>query len=192
MRIILATGSPYRRAVFKDAGFEFESQTSDVDEKFEGRPTDPSELVKVLARLKAESVADNFKEGVVVGFDSVGYFEGEILEKPKSREEAFKRLKRLSGGSYSFFTGVYMIDISTGRELTRSVETKAVMRILSDEEINSYLDSDKQQLYKTYAQGFDPMKGFSSTFIKSINGSYLNILQGIPLETVVEMLEEMK
>ncbi len=192
MKIILATGSPYRQAVFRNAGIEFEAYVSNIDEKFEGRPTEPSELVKALAELKAEEVAKNFTDGVVIGFDSLGFFNGEILEKPTSYNEAFDRLRRLSGNSYSFFTGVYMKKLPTGNEIVRCVETKVSMRILSNEEIKEYLISDKEKLYKTYAQGFDPMRGISSTFIKNISGSYLNILQGIPLETVVEMLREIK
>jgi len=190
MKIILATASPYRQNVFRDAGFEFEAQASEIDERFKDRPTDPRELVRVLAKLKAENVAKEYNEGIIIGFDSAGCFDGEILEKPKSEQDAFDRLMRLSGNSYSFFTGVHMINKSNGKVITKVVETVAQMRNLSSEEIRDYLRSDTR--YKTYAHGFDPMAGISSTFIKSINGSYLNILQGIPLETIVEMLEEIK
>ena len=189
MKIILATASPYRIKVFRDAGIEFEAQASEVDETFKERPKNPSELVGVLAKLKAQDVAKKYNDGIVIGFDSIGYFDGEILEKPKSEQDAFERLRRLSGNSYSFFTGIYMINKANGKDLARVVKTTAQMRNFSQKEIKNYLRSDSLSLYKTYAQGFDPVKGISSTFIKSINGSYLNILQGIPLETIVEMLE---
>jgi len=62
------------------------------------------------------------------------------------------------------------------------------MRQLSEEEINRYLDEDPH--FNTYALGYDPVKHISSSFIKRIEGSYYNLLGGIPLETVIEMLEE--
>ncbi|MFA4960641.1 MAG: nucleoside triphosphate pyrophosphatase [Candidatus Pacearchaeota archaeon] len=190
MKIILATSSPYRQQMFRDAGIEFQAQASEIDEKFKGRPASPSELVQTLAKLKANDVAKHYNEGIIIGFDSIGYFDGEILEKPKSEEEAFERLKRMSGNTFSFYTGIFMINKSSGKEMINVVETTAQMRKLIDEEIRRYLNSDTK--YKTYALGFDPLKGLSSTFIKSINGSYLNILQGLPLETIIEMLEAIK
>jgi len=189
-KVILATGSPYRQAIFRDAGFEFEARASEVDERFDGRPMNPFELVQSLAKLKAQDVSRHYSSGIIVGFDSVGYFNGEILEKPKSEEEAISRLKSLSENSFSFFTGVHMINKSNNKILSRVVETVASMRKLSIEEIRRYLSSDSA--YNTYALGFDPIKNISSTFIKNISGSYLNILQGIPLETVIGMLEEIK
>ncbi len=188
-KIILATSSVHRQKVFRDAGFEFEARSSDIDERFEGRPSNPAELVRKLSELKAKKVAEDYSAGVIIGFDSVGYFNGNIFEKPISEEDAFERLKKLSGNDYSFFTGIYMINKDNNKEASRVVETKATMRVLEDEEILDYLRADKDKVYQTYAQGFDLINGRSSTFIKSINGSYLNILQGIPLETIVEMLQ---
>jgi septum formation protein len=188
MKIILATASPYRKEAFGFLGFEFEAEKSEVDENFSGRPERPEELVRVLARLKAESVAKKHKEGIVIGFDSVGYFNNSVLEKPKSREEASQRLKALSGNSYQFFTGIHIINISDGKTLSKAVRTDVSMRKFSDREIKWYLDQDPG--YNTYAHGFDPVGNYSSTFIREIAGSYNNILRGIPLEVIVEMLFE--
>ncbi len=186
LKIILATASPYRKETFKNIGYKFTAEASNIDEKFSDRPDNPEELVKLLVRLKSEYVAKDHKEGIIIGFDSIGYFKGEILEKPTSREEAFSRLKNLSGNSYSFYTGIHVIDKHNGKIVSDFVETKAYMRNISEKEINTYLDSDPK--YKTYAQGFDPVKGLGSTFIKRIEGSYLNILQGIPLERIKEII----
>ena len=187
-KIILATTSPYRQQAFKMLGINFEAIGSDVDECFEGRPEKPEELVLELAKLKAEAVAEKCEEGIVIGFDSIGYFEGEVLEKPKSREEAFERLKKLSGKDHLFFTGIYMIDISGGKVLRKVVETKVKMRKFSEKEIEHYLNLDDKT--NTYALGYDPLEKYSSTFVESIEGSYNNLTRGIPLETIMGMLNE--
>lgn len=188
MKIILATTSPYRKQAFQMLDIDFAAEGSEVDEDFDGRPSEPDKLVASLAKLKAEAVAKNHSDGVVIGFDSVGWFNGQVLEKPGSRKEAFDRLKSLSGNDFQFFTGVHAINVSSGKVLTQVVKTETTMRNISESEIEKYLGQDPN--YGTYALGYDPLGTYGSTFIESINGSYNNILRGIPLETVVEMLKE--
>lgn len=190
LKIILATTSPYRQQAFEMLGLDFVAEGSDIDEDFEGRPSSPDELVKLLSRLKAESVAKNHSEGIVIGFDSVGWLNDSILEKLKSREEASNRLKSLSGNKFDFYTGVHIINVSDGKVLSRVVKTAVDLRRLTDSEIEKYLDQDSH--YNTYALGFDPLGHFSSSFVEKIEGSYNNLLRGIPLEVIVEMLKEIK
>lgn len=108
--------------------------------------------------------------------------------KPKDRNEAFERLKALSGKSHEFFTGIHMINTENGRTISRLVETHAKIRELTEQEINKYLNED--QNFNTYALGYDPIKHYSSSFVKELTGSYYNLLGGLPLETIVEMLAE--
>jgi septum formation protein len=86
-KIISATGSPYRKKAFECLGLEFVTEKSNIEECFDGRPDNPEELVKHLAKLKAETVAKKYTEGIIIGFDSVGWFDGRVLEKPKSKKE---------------------------------------------------------------------------------------------------------
>jgi septum formation protein len=187
-KIILATTSPYRKAAFAMLGIDFEAEGSQVEEQFDGRPESPEELVMQLAKLKAEAVAKNHTDGIVIGFDSIGWFNGEVLEKPQSRQEAFDRLKSLSGNSHQFYTGVHLVDVSDGKVIRTAVKTDIKMRNLSDSEINRYLDQDPH--YNTYAIGYDSLEHNSSAFPESIVGSYNNYLRGIPMEVIVEMLKE--
>jgi septum formation protein len=189
MKIILATASRYRQEAFGYLGIDFITEGSEVDEYFEGRPDKPEELVKTLARLKAEAVAKNHREGIVIGFDSVGFFNGHVLEKVRSRDEAFQRLSKLSGKSFQFFTGIHMINLSSRKAMDRVVRTDIEVRRLSDPEIKKYLDQDPH--YTKYAHGFDPLKNISSSFAIRINGSYNNFIRSIPLEMMMEMLSEM-
>ena len=186
-KIILATTSPYRKETFGYLGIPFEAEGSNVDESQLER-NNPEELVKQLSKLKAEAVAKNHSDAIVIGMDSVTYFNGRILEKPKSKEEDFKRLKALSGKGHQFYTGIYIVNTATNKTLSKIVITNVFMRELSDEEINKYLEEDPH--FNTYALGYDPVKHISSSFVKKIEGSYYNLLGGIPLETIVEMLRE--
>jgi septum formation protein len=189
MEIILGTTSPYRREAFAFLGIDFKAEGSDVDESQVDRD-DPEILVKILSKMKAEAVAQRHKDAIVIGMDSVGHFAGNILEKPKSRDEAFQRLKNLSGNSFDFYTGITLINTSTKKVLQRVVTTNVLMRELSDDEINFYLDEDPK--YNTYALGFDPLEHSSSTFTKDIKGSYNNLLRGIPLEVMPELIKEVQ
>jgi len=190
MKIILATGSKYRKQAFQMLGIDFIAEESNVDEYFDGRPSSPDELVLHLSRLKMEAVARKHKNGIIIGFDSVGYFQDQILEKPKSRDEARKRLQKMSGEAHTFLTGIVMRNLGIEKELSNVVKTHVVMRALRDDEIEKYLDQDPH--FNTYALGYDPLGHYSATFVKEIKGSYNNLLRGIPLETIVEMINKIK
>ena len=168
-------------------GVDFKAEGSGIDESQVDR-ANPEELVKQLSRLKAEAVAKNHPDAIVIGMDSVGYFNNQILEKPKSREEAFQRLKFLSGNNYQFYTGIHMTNPALNKKLSRIIKTQIFMRNISDGEVNKYLDEDPN--YNTYALGYDPLGHSSSAFVQKIEGSYNNLLRGIPLEVIPEMLFE--
>jgi septum formation protein len=167
-------------------GLDFTTEASEVDERASERPSSPEELVLYLARLKASAIAKKHTSGIVIGFDSVGWFNGTILEKPASRAEGSQRLKAMSGNSFQFFTGIFMVNVETGTETTRVVKTSARLRKITEAEIDKYLDQDPQ--FNTYALGFDSLGHYGMTFIKNIEGSYNNLLRGIPVEAIVEML----
>ncbi len=186
-KIILATTSPYRKEAFGCLGIDFEIEGSNVNESQVER-NNPEELVKTLSKLKAEAVAKNYSDAIVIGMDSVGYFNNQILEKPKSKEEEFQRLQSLSGNNHQFYTGIYMINTSLDKVVSKVVKTEVFMRKLSDKEIEKYLDEDPR--FNTFALGYDPLRHSSSSFVKRIEGSYYNLLGGIPLETIVEMFPE--
>jgi len=186
-KIILATTSPYRIEAFKFLGIDFIAEGSEVDESRAERK-DPEELVKMLSGLKAEAVAKNHSDAIVIGMDSIGCFNGKILEKPESKQEAFKRLKNLSGNKFEFYTGIHIINTSTQATTSKIVKSELLMRELSEEEINQYLEQDPR--HNTYALGFNPLEKVSSSFIAKLAGSYNNVLRGIPLEVIPEMLLE--
>ena len=194
--LILATTSPFRKRLFETLGIDFICEGSDVDEYTSNRPESAPELVKYLSRLKAEAVAKNHDSGIIVGFDSVAVYYGgtvnnpleEILEKPKSREEDFNRLKKLSGRVHYFYTGIHMINLDNKKTLSDVVETKAFFRKLNDKEIEKYLSQDP--MFKKCALGYAPPEYYSSTFVKRIEGSPHNLFWGMPVERIMPMLFE--
>lgn len=186
-KIILATTSPYRKEAFNFLGIDFITEGSNVDELQSSR-NNPEELVKELSKLKAGAVAKNHTNAIVIGMDSVGYYDGKILEKPKTKQEAFQRLKNLSGKNHQFYTGIYIVNTANNKVILRVAKTEIFLRTLSEKEIDFYLSQDK--FFNTYALGYDPLGHYSSSFAKRIEGSYNNFTRGIPLEMIVEMLNE--
>ena len=187
-QLILATTSLHRRKAFGSLGFNYTAESSNVNEYFAGRPDNPQELVKKSAELKAKAIAPNYANAIIMGFDSVGFLGNTILEKPKSKQEAFEKLRSLSGKDHQYYTGIHMINTANEQELSRVVKTDISMRELNDSEIEKYLNEDEG--YKNLALGYNTLKHTSLSFIKRIEGSYHNILWGLPLETIVEMLPE--
>lgn len=189
MKIILATTSPYRIEAMKLTGIPFEAKASNVEEKFDGRPNNPEELVKHLSKLKAEAVAKDSPNSLVIGMDTIIFFEGKILEKPKSYEEAFERLKEYSSGKkQELHTGITLINTKTKEIRQEVVKSSVNFREITEEEIKRYLGEDSR--YNTYAFGYDPLGHSSSTFIQNLEGDPNNILRGIPTAKIVEMIKE--
>jgi septum formation protein len=189
-KIILASTSPYRKEALRMLGVDFKVAVSDIDENFFGRPSDPLKLVRILARKKAQAVAKNYSKEIVIGLDSVGWFSNSILEKPRTKEEAYGRLVSLSGNDFQFYTGICIIDTKYGKKYERQALTDVLMRKIRTYEISKYLSEDPN--YKTYALGFDPLGHSSASFVKAIDGSYNNLLRGIPLETIAELLRNIE
>ena len=104
--IILASASPRRRELLAQAGYEFEIQVSHKEELYTS--TQPDEIVKELALLKARDIAEQnqAKSLIVIGADTVVAHKGAILGKPKSREDAFEMIKGFQGDKHQVYTGV--------------------------------------------------------------------------------------
>ena len=179
MKLVLASKSPRRSEILKNAGFDFVIRTADADETI-AEGTNPEDAVVMLAARKAMAVERN-KDEIILGADTVVVLDNKILGKPKDREDAFNMLKSLSGRVHSVFTGVCAI--SDKGSITFAEETKVEFYSLSDEEINEYIDSN--DCYdKAGAYG---IQGLASKFIKGINGDYFNVV-GLPISSIYEKI----
>ena len=177
MKLVLASKSPRRSEILKNAGYEFTVRVADADETIpEG--TKPEDAVVFLAARKAMTVPRADDE-TVLGADTIVVLDDKILGKPKDREDAYNMLKSLSGRVHSVFTGVCIIE--NGRSMTFAEETQVEFLPLSDEDIYKYIDTN--DCYdKAGAYG---IQGYASKFIRRINGDYFNVV-GLPISAIFE------
>lgn len=179
MKLVLASKSPRRSEILKNAGIDFTVRVADADETIpEG--TKPQDAVVFLAARKALAV-ERAEDETVLGADTVVALDDKILGKPKDREDAFNMLRSLSGRVHSVFTGVCAV--GNGISLTFAEETKVEFYPLNDDEINEYLDTD-EPYDKAGAYG---IQGIASKFIRGIEGDYFNVV-GLPVSSVYKKI----
>ncbi len=179
-RLILASGSPRRRELLSRMGYTFEICTPDVDEHVSGHASD---IVFTLAQRKANAAAERFDDGVIVASDTLVSLDGAPLGKPEDADDARRMLAALSGREHEVFTGVCVIDASTGISETRSVRTGVTFRALTAEEIDAYIATgepmDKAGAYA--------IQGGAGAFVSGLDGELENVI-GFPVVEVREML----
>ncbi|MDO8522491.1 MAG: Maf family protein [bacterium] len=181
-KIILASESPWRRKILKDAGISFTVEKSGYKENMNLKLSPPA-LARKLALGKALAVASRHQNAIVIGADTFVVFNGKILGKPKTRVRASAMLKSLSGTTHSLLTGFAIVDSKTGRHITRVVTTKVTFRKLSSREIREYVQSGES----LNAAGGYAIQGGGSELIKGIKGDYDNVA-GLPLkELIIEL-----
>ncbi len=179
MKLVLASRSPRRSEILKNAGIDFTVRVADADETIpEG--TSPENAVVYLAARKALAV-ERAEDETVLGADTVVVLDGEILGKPKDKNDAFNMIKKLSGRVHSVFTGVCAI--GNGLSMTFAEETKVEFYFLTDDEINAYINTD-EPYDKAGAYG---IQGLASKFIRGIEGDYFNVV-GLPISAIYEKI----
>lgn len=177
MKLVLASKSPRRSEILKNAGYDFTVRVADADETIPDG-TKPEDAVVFLAARKAMAV-ERADDETVLGADTIVVLDDKILGKPKDRVDAYNMLKSLSGRVHSVFTGVCVIE--NGRSMTFAEETQVEFLPLSDDDIYKYIDTN--DCYdKAGAYG---IQGYASKFIRRINGDYFNVV-GLPISAIFE------
>ncbi|MGP3985424.1 Maf family protein [Streptomyces sp. 3N207] len=194
-RLVLASASPARLALLRQAGMAPEVVVSGVDEDALSAPT-PSELARVLAEAKATAVAGRAEAAgaLVVGCDSVLELDGRPLGKPADAEDATARWKDMRGRSGVLHTGHCVIDRRTETTDTpaeaprRSVTASTTVHFgePTDEEIAAYVASGEP----LYVAGAFTLDGRSGPFVDGIEGDHGNVL-GLSLPTLRRLLREL-
>lgn len=185
-RIILASASPRRQELLKTVVPEFEIIPSDFDEAVPEDIVEPCEIVKFLSRMKAKQVAEDEilkmgpdEEAIVIGADTVVSLDGEILGKPKDRDDAIRMLKELQGRTHEVYTGVSLYGVTDFKiEEYKNYYQKTTVEFmpLSEEEIAAYVDTgEPMDKAGSYA-----IQGLAAKFICRIEGEYANVV-GLPL-----------
>lgn len=185
-KLILASASPRRAQILRDAGIAFSVLSSAVDETPIPSET-PQELVRRLALAKAELVAARaVGPAIVIAADTIVALENAIFGKPRTSDDARQMLEKLSGRTHSVVTGVTLIRLPDA-ERREFVETTQVhFGSVSPEEIAKYLASgepfDKAGAYA--------IQGLGGRFIPRIDGCYFNVV-GLPLARLCKELAEL-
>ncbi|MFJ2215869.1 Maf family protein [Streptomyces sp. NPDC101062] len=172
-RLVLASASPARLGLLKQAGLAPEVIVSGVDEDALSAPT-PAELALVLAEAKATTVAalPETAGALVVGCDSVLELDGEALGKPADAAEATLRWKAMRGRTGILRTGHCVIDNATGRRAGETASTTVHFGTPSDAEIAAYVASGEP----LHVAGAFTLDGLSAPFVDSIEGSHGNVV----------------
>lgn len=185
LKLILASTSPYRRALLERLQLPFEVAKPDVDESPLPGET-PARLATRLSEAKAMAVVRLHQDALVIGSDQVATLDGKILGKPGTHDNAVRQLRQLSGRSVTFHTGICVHNGMTSRSLTRLVPCTVGFRVLDDRTIENYLR--KEQPYDCAASAKAEALGIA--LLTSIEGPDPNALIGLPLIALVDLLQE--
>lgn len=213
MKYILASSSPRRVEIAKQLGLAFETRVSDAEANLSTDISDlsPEKRVEFLSLLKAadiarELVSEGEEEYLIIGSDTVVAVEEQILEKPKSKEDAGRMMDLLQGKAHEVFTGVSLIRLKKDRpslcqkESRDRAESEAVMEWLKKYQegdtslVRSFVDRTKVWVYEmtkeeieayiSTKEPYDKAGGYAiqggfSRFIKGIEGDYFTVM-GLP------------
>ena len=185
-KIILASGSKQRRLLFETLGLPFEIIPADIDEK--AIPfTDLKSRAENIARAKAEEVAKNNLDAIIIAADTYVVKDGVALEKPQNLEEAQAMLLNQSGSKSIAYSGYCYIDKENNIDVSGVAETMTKFRELSPEFILHYVRSNP---VKDWSAAFSPAYHEGMALIDSIEGSFTSFTHGLPLEIIVPLLKK--
>ncbi|MDX3238071.1 Maf family protein [Streptomyces sp. ME03-5709C] len=184
--LVLASASPARLGLLRQAGLDPRVVVSGVDEDAISADS-PAELARVLAEAKASAVAAGLTGGeVVVGCDSVLDLDGQALGKPADAEDATARWKSMRGRAGVLRTGHCVIDLTTGRRVSATASTTVRFGSPDDAEIAAYVASGEP----LHVAGAFTLDGRSAPFVEGIGGDHGNVI-GISLPLLRRLLAEL-
>jgi septum formation protein len=181
-RLILASKSPRRSQLLEQAGLTFSVIPSNFEESTVAM-SDPNSYVTALAESKALDISQKHPASWVIGADTVVLIDGIILGKPTSRGEARDMLQRLSGKTHQVVTGYCICCKKTSRFFSETVRTDVQFKKLSAAEIEWYIHTDEP----FDKAGAYAIQGIGTFLVKSINGSYTNVV-GLPVCEIIDFL----
>ncbi len=187
-KLILGSASPRRRELLEQIGVKFEVFVSKKEEVYTS--TEPEEIVKELALMKAENVASEIraKNAIVIGADTVVVQDNRILGKPKDKEDAFAMIQNLQGRMHKVYTGVAVLEFDeNGKKemVNHAVETKVYVHAMTEAEIWEYILTG-EPMDKAGAYG---IQGRFGAFIDRIEGDYYNVV-GLPISYLYQILKK--
>lgn len=182
-KIILASASPRRQELLREAGVPFEVHPAEVNEELLPGESPESSVMR-LAALKASSVAAWHSDCLVIGADTLVVLDGKSYGKPANLEDAFRMLRELSGRTHEVLTGVSLLQYGQPADIWYS-RTLVTFNILRDDDISEYFrlvnPLDKAGAYA--------IQEYGALLVENIDGLLSNVI-GLPVEEVVQKLQE--
>ncbi|GFE68125.1 nucleoside triphosphate pyrophosphatase [Chroococcus sp. FPU101] len=182
---VLASASPARRKLLQTVGIEPVVYQSNFDESLIQKDN-TKDLVQTLAHCKAQTVAHQISDALILGCDSVLELDGEIYGKPKNLEEAIQRWRKMRGNKGSLYTGHVLIDQRQQKRLICCGITQVYFADLSDAEIEAYVKSGEP----LKCAGSFAIEGKGSLFVEKIEGCHSNVI-GLSLPLLRNMLKDL-
>lgn len=191
-KLILASASPRRAEILRNAGFDFEVFPAEIDEL--RRPREPAPVyVWRVAELKVRTAMSRLRANrrkdfsFIVAADTAVSVEGDVLGKPRSAGDARRMLRLLSGKWHEVFTGLAVLPVHTGRTIVVVEKTRVEFAQLSDTEIEEYMRTEEP----FDKAGAYAIQGSGGKFIPRIEGCYFNVM-GLPLARLYAILQELE
>jgi nucleoside triphosphate pyrophosphatase len=185
MRLILASASPRRRDLLRNAGIDFEVWPGQIVEEIQPDEL-PEEFARRAAREKAMQIAASAPPGLLVlGADTVVVIDGQTLGKPSDAQDATRMLRLLSGRTHQVHTGICLVRPPDKIEALEHETTLVTFRKLDEVEIRQYVESGEPW---DKAGGY-AIQGLASKFVTRISGCYSNVV-GLPVALVYEILKK--
>jgi MAF protein len=185
-KLILASASPRRQELLRSVGLKFKTIPAHVNEDYI-KGESPQQHVRRLAQEKAQLIARKYPRVWVLGADTIVVIDGLILGKPKNKTQAKEMLKKLSGSEHKVFTGFTVIQVASKVSHSDIVQSTVKFKKISAAELDWYIACDEPY---DKAGGY-AVQGKGAYFIKSIRGSYTNVI-GLPLCEVLETLKKLE
>jgi len=181
---ILASVSPRRKQLLAEAGYKFTVVRPDIDElAFPVEGIEACEYAERLALAKAKDVAQKHPDNLVIGADTVVDFEGQIIGKPTDAKDAEQITKKLFSKPHKVITGIAIVRLSDGIELSESDTTTVYPKRLTSEQIAEHVNSES---WRDKAGAY-AIKENGDEFVERIEGSLTNVM-GLPMELLKRLL----
>ncbi len=183
--VILASSSPFRQQLLQRLRFPFQVVSPDIDESAlteEG----PVEFVQRMAEGKAEAIAKDYPEAIVIGSDQCAWLNGKILGKPGNHEKALQQLQNARGQEVVFYTGLSVQQLAKNFKQVDCIEFKVGFRNLSDEQLDHYLREEKPY----NCAGSFKSEAYGISLFSHMSGDDPTALIGLPLIRLTSMLEQ--
>ena len=191
---ILASASPRRKKLLTEAGYKFTVVQPDIDESaFPVKAIKACEYAERLALAKAKNVAEKYPDSLVIGADTVVDFQGQIIGKPIDAKDAEHITKKLFSKPHKVITGIAIVRLRDGIELSESDTTTVYPQRLTSEQIAEHIESeswrDKAGAYAIKENGDEsrPSKTGRDEFVERIEGSLTNVM-GLPMGLLQRLL----